>query len=176
VSKEVTMRKQHSSKATVQLIPSPGAIPVTAGAAQGARRATEAPPAVTVPNGSTEVVPRPKRRFKSNAEKRRIVAQADACTLPGEVGLLMRREGIYSSNLCNWRQQIRAADALALDAKKRGPKPNLELVEARRVEQHKRELAVLQNQLDKALLIIDIQKKVSILIGLTLATPTQGSI
>lgn len=170
------MRKQHSSKSTVQLIPSTNDTQVTAGAAQQARRATEAAPAVATPQGSTEVVPRPKRRFKSNAEKRRIVSEADACTLPGEIGLLMRREGIYSSNLCNWRQQIRAADALDLDAKKRGPKPNLELVEARRVEQHKRELAVLQSQLDKALLIIDVQKKVSMLIGLTLATPTQGSI
>ena len=170
------MRKQNSSKATVQLIPSTNDTLVTAGAAQGARRATEAAPAVTAPHASTEVIPRPKRRFKSNAEKRRIVAQADACTRPGEIGLLMRREGIYSSNLSNWRQQIRAADALALDTKKRGPKPNLELVETRRVEQHKRELAVLQNQLDKALLIIDVQKKVSMLIGLTLTTPAQGSI
>ena len=170
------MRKQISSKAAVQFIPSTDDTQVTAGAAQEARRATEAAPAVTAPHASTEVIPRPKRRFKSNAEKRRIVAEADACTLPGEIGLLMRREGIYSSNLCNWRQQIRAADALALDAKKRGPKPNLELAEIRRVEQHKRELAALQSQLDKALLIIDVQKKVSMLIGLTLTTPAQGSI
>jgi transposase len=170
------MRKQNSSKATLQFIPSTNDTQVTAGAAQEARRATEAAPAVTAPHASTEVIPRPKRRFKSNAEKRRIVAEADACTLPGEIGLLMRREGIYSSNLCNWRQQIRAADALALDAKKRGPKPNLELAEIRRVEQHKRELAALQSQLDKALLIIDVQKKVSMLIGLTLATPAQGGI
>ena len=170
------MRKQISSKATVQLIPSTDDTQVTAGAAQQARRATEAAPAVTAPHASTEVVPGPKRRFKSNAEKRRIVAEADACTLPGEVGLLMRREGIYSSNLCNWRKQIRDADASALDSKKRGPKPNLELAETRREAQHKRELAALQSQLDKALLIIDVQKKVSMLMGLTLATPVQGSI
>ena len=72
------MRKQHSSKVTVQLIPSTDDSPFTAGAAQEARRATEAAPAVTAPQGSTEVVARPKRRFKSNAEKRRIVAEADA--------------------------------------------------------------------------------------------------
>ncbi|MCW2311723.1 hypothetical protein [Rhodoferax antarcticus] len=170
------MRKQHSSKATVQFIPFTDAIPVTEGAAQEARRATEAAPSVTAPHASTEVVPRVKRRFKSNAEKRRIVAEADACTLPGEVGLLMRREGIYSSNLCNWRQQIRAADALALDAKKRGPKPNLELAQARRVEQLTHRNTQLQSQLDQALLIIDVQKKVSMLMGLTLATSAQGSI
>lgn len=170
------MRKQLSSKATVQLIPSTDDTQVTAGAAQEARRATEAAPAVTVLHASTEVVARTKRRFKSNAEKRRIVAQADACTLPGEIGLLMRREGIYSSNLCNWRQQIRAADALALDAKKRGPKPNLELAQTRRVEQLTHKNAQLQSQLDQALLIIDVQKKVSMLMGLTLACPAPGGI
>lgn len=170
------MRKQNSSKSTVQFIPSTDDVAATAGADRGARRATEAAPAVTAPQGSTEVVPRPKRRFKSNAEKRRIVAEADACTLPGEIGLLMRREGIYSSNLCNWRQQIRAADALALDAKKRGPKPNLELAQMRRVDQLTHKNAQLQSQLDQALLIIDVQKKVSMLIGLTLTTPAQGSI
>ena len=170
------MRNQHSSKATVQVIPSANDVQITAGAAQQARRARQAPPAVIAPPIGTEVVPRPKRRFKSKSDKRRIVAEADACTLPGEVGLLMRREGIYSSNLCNWRKQIRDADASALDTKKRGPKPNLELAEARRDEQHKRELAALQSQLDKALLIIDVQKKVSMLIGLTLTAPAQGGI
>ena len=170
------MRKQNSSKATVQLIPSTNDTLVTAGAAQQARRATEAAPAVTEPHASTEVVPRPKRRFKSNAEKRRIVAEADACTRPGEIGLLMRREGIYSSNLCNWRRQLWLADEVALNVKKRGPKPNLELAQTRRVEQLTHKNAQLQSQLDQALLIIDVQKKVSMLIGLTLTTPAQGSI
>jgi len=169
------MRKQHSSKVTVQFIPSTDDTQVTEGAAQEARRATEAAPSVTAPHASTEVIPRAKRHFKSNAEKRRIVAEADACTRPGEVGLLMRREGIYSSNLSNWRQQLRAADQTALDAKKRGPKPNLELAQARHVEQLTRKNAQLQSQLDQALLIIDVQKKVSMLIGLTLASPAQGS-
>jgi len=170
------MRKQHSSKAKVRTILSGDDTQDTAGAAQGAQRATEAAPAVSAPHASTEVVPRVKRRFKSNAEKRRIVTEADACTLPGEIGLLMRREGIYSSNLCNWRQQIQAADALALAAKKRGPKPNLEIAQTRRVEQLTHKNAQLQKQLDQALLIIDVQKKVSMLMGLTLATPVQRSI
>ncbi len=170
------MRKQHSSKVTVQFIPSTDDIQVTEGAAQEARRATEAAPSVTAPHTSTEVVPRAKRHFKSNAEKRRIVAEADACTRSGEVGLLMRREGIYSSNLSNWREQLRAADRTALEAKKRGPKPNLELAQARHVAQLTYKNAQLQSQLDQALLIIDVQKKVSMLIGLTLASPAQGSI
>ena len=169
-------KRQPSSKATVQTLHSLDQTLDTTGTAQGARRATEAVPVVSAHHASTEVVPRAKRHFKSNAEKRRIVAQADACTRPGEVGLLLRREGIYSSNLSNWRQQLRAADQTALEAKKRGPKPNLELAQARHVEQLTRKNAQLQSQLDQALLIIDVQKKVSMLIGLTLASPAQGGI
>ena len=115
------MRKQQSSKTSVQIIDIADDCLGTAGAAQQARRASEAGPAVPAPHVSTEVVPSTQRRFKSNAEKRRIVAEADGCTLPGEVGLLLRREGIYSSNLCNWRQQLRAADEAALDVKKAWP-------------------------------------------------------
>ena len=164
---------QRSSKASVQALHFLAQTEDTAGTAQGARRATEAVPAVSNHHASTEVVARTKRRFKSNAEKRRIVAEADACTLPGQVGLLLRREGIYSSNLSNWRQQLRAADQAALEAKKRGPKPNLELTQARRLESLTREKLSLQKQLDRALLIIEVQKKVSMLIGLTLDTPPQ---
>ena len=168
-------KRQPSYKASVQALHSLDQTQDTTGTVQGARGATEAVPVVSAHHASTEVVARTKRRFKSNVEKRRIVAEADACTRPGEVGLLMRREGIYSSNLSNWRQQIRLADASALDAKKRGPKPNLELAQARRVETLTREKLNLQSQLDRALLIIEVQKKVSMLIGLTLDMPAQGS-
>ena len=174
------MHQQHSSQATAQTIESADDTAGQTGTAQQARRASEAVPVWPAPPtsspASTEVVPRTKRRFKSNAEKRRIVADADACTLPGEVGLLLRREGIYSSNLCNWRQQLRTADEAALEAKKRGPKPNQELAEARRLEALTRQNTQLQSQLDKALLIIEVQKKVSMLIALTLSAPAQGSI
>jgi transposase len=167
--------RQPSSKASVQALHSLEQTQDTTGTAQGARRATEAVPVVSDHHASTEVVARTKRRFKSNTEKRRIVSLADACTLPGEVGLLLRREGIYSSNLSNWRQQLRAADQAALEVKKRGPKPNLELAQARRVETLTREKLNLQKQLDRALLIIEVQKKVSMLIGLTLDTPPEES-
>ena len=152
-------KRQPSSKASVQALHSLDQTRNTTGTAQGARRATEAVPVVSAHHASTEVVARTKRRFKSNAEKRRIVAEADACTLPGEVGLLLRREGIYSSNFSNWRQQLRAADQAALEEKKRGPKPNLELAQARRVQTLTREKLNLQKQLDRALLIIEVQKK-----------------
>lgn len=79
-------KRQPSSKATVQALHSLDQTLDTTGTAQGARRATEAVPVVSAHHASTEVVPRAKRHFKSNAEKRRIVADADACTQPGEVG------------------------------------------------------------------------------------------
>lgn len=76
---------------------------------QGARRATEeasgsAPPSVR-PAVDAEVVPHARRRQFSNADKRRILEAADRCTRPGEVGALMRQEGVYSSSLSNWRRQ-----------------------------------------------------------------------
>ena len=169
------MRKQHSSEATVQFIPSTSDIPVTAGAVQEARRATEAAPAVTAPHASTEVVPRPKRRFKSNAEKRRIVAEADACTLPGEVGLLMRREGIYSSLLATWRKQRSLAQRSALESQKRGPKANPLLAQKQGMAQLTRDNERLRRQLAQAHTIIDVQKKVSSLLGLLMDEKPQGS-
>ena len=90
--------------------------------------------------------------------------------------MLLRREGIYSSNLSNWRQQLRGADQAALETNKRGPKPNPELAQARREETLTREKLNLQKQLDRALLIIEVQKKVSMLIGLTLDTPPKEGI
>jgi len=138
-------KRQPSSKVSVQALHSLDQTQDPTGTAQGARRATKAVPVGFAYHASTEVVARTKRRFKSNAEKRRIVAEADACVLPGEVGLQLRREGIYSSNLFNWRQQLRAADQTALKVKKRGPKPNLELAQTRRVETLTREKLSLKS-------------------------------
>ncbi len=73
------------------------------GASQGAHRATEdAPgsaPSPVPPGSDSEVVPRARRRTFTNADKRRILQAADLCTKPGEVGALMRRDGVYSSSL-----------------------------------------------------------------------------
>ena len=83
-------------------------------ASQGARRATGDAAGSAAPSGwpdaHMEVVARAKRRHFSNAEKRRIVEAADRCTEPGEIGALMRREGVYSSSLSTWRRQREAAD------------------------------------------------------------------
>ena len=139
-------------------------------ASQGARRATEdasesAPPSMSTGRDS-EVVPRARRRTFTNADKRRILKAADGCTQPGEIGALMRREGVYSSSLSTWRRQRDAADLAALAPQKRGPKANVCRLDALRIEQLTRERDGLQSQLDKAQLVIEVQKKVTALLGL----------
>ena len=64
--------------------------------------------------GNSEVVAHARRRHFSNADKRRILEAADRCTKPGEVGALMRREGVYSSSLSTWRRQREAAELAAM--------------------------------------------------------------
>ena len=63
---------------------------------------------------SSEVVARAQRRHFSNADKRRILNAADHCSKPGEIGALMRREGVYSSSLSTWRRQREAAELAAV--------------------------------------------------------------
>jgi transposase len=143
------------------------------GASQGARRATEEAPEAAPPSGelgsSSEVVPRARRRTFTNADKRRILQAADRCTKPGEVGALMRREGVYSSSLCNWRRQREVADLAALAPQKRGPKPDPSRVDAQHIAQLTRERDRLRVELDKAQLVIEVQKKVTALLDLLAA-------
>jgi transposase len=73
--------------------------------------------AMKIAVGSTpdpEVATLPKRRQFSAAYKRRIVREAKACQVPGEVGALLRREGLYSSHLTHWRREIEASEQVAL--------------------------------------------------------------
>ena len=104
-----------------------------------------------------EVTPRARRRTFSAAYKAQILAEADACTERGQIGALLRREGLYSSHLSNWRRQREANE---LQGKKRGRKPALGPKEAEiaRLEQ---ENARLQEKLEQAELIIAAQKKLA---------------
>jgi len=116
-----------------------------------------------------EVAPTAKRRRFSGAQKRRILAEADRCTKPGEMGALMRREGIYSSMLANWRKQREQSEREALAPRKRGPKPDATLAERHRADQLERENARLREKLERAQVIIDVQKKLCTLLGLPTA-------
>lgn len=137
------------------------------GASQGARRATEETP--TEPAGRTpdpEVVALAKRRRFTTGYKRRILRAAAACKASGEVGALLRREGLYSSHLTHWRREIEAHDEAALRAKPRGPKPDAAKAEARKIEVLERDVARLRQKLERAEHIIEAQKKLCDLLGL----------
>ncbi len=148
-------------------------------ASQGARRATgdagnsAAPDAP--PYAETEVVARARRRHFTNADKRRILQAADRCSQPGEIGALMRREGVYSSSLSTWRRQREAADLTALAPQKRGPKADSGRADAQQIAQLTRDNDQLQGRLDKALLVIEVQKKVGALLALLEAGSKPGT-
>src|ERR1700674_5847020 len=101
------------------------------GISQGARRVTVETPAESA---GTEVVAVAKRRRFAASYKRRIVRAAAACKEPGEIGRLLRREGLYSSNLTQWRKELEALEHAALSPKSRGPKPSATKAEARRTQ------------------------------------------
>jgi transposase len=111
-----------------------------------------------------EVVPKAKRRKFTAEYKLRILAEADACTRPGEIGALLRREGIYRSLLDKWRSQRRKGTLQALAPQKRGPKVDPQAAEIARL---RRENERLQRRLQQAETIIEVQKKLSVLLGLT---------
>jgi transposase-like protein len=117
-----------------------------------------------------EVMSKAKRRTFNAEYKLRIVQEADACTEPGAVGELLRREGLYSSHLAEWRKQRDEGGLTAL-GKKRGrkskPAQDGSVAEVARL---RKEVATLQAKLEQAELIISIQKKVSKLLGVKLPT------
>ena len=112
-----------------------------------------------------EVVPAAERRRFSAGEKLRILEEAEACTEPGEIGALVRREGIYSSYLSRWRQAREREQLMALGGQQRGPKPATDAGLVREVARLRRENERLQARLDQAEAIIEVQKKLSQLLG-----------
>jgi transposase len=89
---------------------------------EGARRATGGASTIAPPPDPEVVAATAKRRQFSSSQKQRILAEADRCTEPGQIGALLRRDGLYSSNLSTWRKQREAAERIALAPQKRGPK------------------------------------------------------
>jgi transposase len=117
-----------------------------------------------------EVVPKAKRRMFSAKYKLRILEEANSCTEAGQVGALLRREGLYSSHLTTWRRQRDKGVLKGLSPQKRGRKRKDEL--EREVVRLQRENERLQASLEQAETIIDVQKKLSRLLGL--ATEENG--
>lgn len=114
-----------------------------------------------------EVLEKPTRRRFTAEYKERIVQEADACHAPGEIGALLRREGLYSSHLNKWRNKLEhgGRDALAV---KRGRKPTHTAAELE-LEKLRKRNARLEQRLKQAETIIEIQKKVAEMLGVPLA-------
>jgi len=110
-----------------------------------------------------EVTARAKRRTFSPEYKLRILAEAAACTKPGERGALLRREGLYASHLTHWRRERRDGALAGLKPKKRGRKADPVAAENASL---RREIVRLQAKLERAETIIAVQKKLSDLLGL----------
>lgn len=142
---------------------------------EGSKRSEEPSPEPSLKvNGSSppdpEVQEKARRRRFSARYKLKILEQADRCRQPGEVGALLRREGLYWSNLQTWRRQREEGSLQGLLPKKRGRKsaPNNPL--AGKVKELERENKRLLRKLQRAEIMLDIQKKASELLGIPLET------
>lgn len=160
----------NSGRESDSLIPSP---PPSSGSVgrEGERSEPERP---TEPDDGhrrtpdPEVVQRPVRRRFTADYKQRILTEVDAAVDTRTVGRILRREGLYSSHLASWRKSRDQSQRAALEPKKRGPKPSpknpLQAENAKLTRENTR----LNKKLRRAELIIDLQKKVSQILGITL--------
>jgi len=145
---------------------------VGAGETQGARRASGVSPARAGAErgraADPEVPAKAKRRQFSPEYKQRIVREADAANAPGEIGALLRREGLYGSHLITWRRQRERGELAGLSPRRRGRKANAVNPLAKRVAELERDKRRLERKLERAELLLDIQKKASRLLEIPL--------
>ena len=118
-----------------------------------------------------QVVPKAERRKFSAEYKLRVLAEADACTERGQIGALLRRESLYSSNLDKWRKQRERGALEVPGGQKRGRKPDPQSAEIARLQ---RENEQLRSRLEQAEQIIDVQKKLAQLLG-TMSAETRNN-
>ncbi len=131
-------------------------------------RSDEAGSAAAAAPPDPEVAAKPKRRQFTAEYRLRILDEADRCTEPGEVGQLLRREGLYSSHLTAWRKARRNGALRGLASKKRGAKPKARNPLEPKVRQLEAEVTRLKGELHKAHTILDVQEKVAGLLGFSL--------
>ena len=121
----------------------------------------------------TEVVVKAARRRFTAAEKLRVLGEADLCTKPGELGALLRREGLYSSHLAPWRTARRRGELAGLAPRARGPKAKPVDPRDRKLAGQAREITRLQARLERAEGLIAVQTKVAQILGLPLENDEQ---
>jgi len=148
-----------NGKSGVRELGAPLGEPERSGGAANGDAAIHRVPSAAVPE-------QPQRRRFTPAYKVRIVEEAEACTQPGEIGALLRREGLYSSHLGDWRREYRAGAVAGLGRRPRGPQGPDPVV--RQKEELEQQVARLQHRLRQAEKIIEVQKKVSELLGIPL--------
>lgn len=119
-----------------------------------------------------EVLAKASRRRFTAEYKRKILREADACTAPGAIGALLRREGLYSSHLTTWRAQRERGELAGLTPKKRGPAPKPKNPLAGKVATLEREVTRYKARAERAEALVELQKKVAELLGI--ARPQNG--
>ena len=115
-----------------------------------------------------EVVAKATRRRFSAEYKLKVLREADGCRKPGEIGALLRREGLYSSHLVTWRRQREKGELSALSPRKRGPAPREKNPLAAKVAALEKETVRLKARAERAEALVDLQKKISEILGIEL--------
>ena len=126
--------------------------------------------AVVVPSveQEVEVLARAQRRGFTVEDKVRILREADRSRGSGEVGALLRREGLYSSQLSRWRRARERGELAGRGVRRRGPEPRVVDVRERQIAQLERENRKLRARAERAEALVELQKKVSELLGVEL--------
>jgi transposase-like protein len=116
----------------------------------------------------TEVPAKARRRRFTAEYKQKILREVERCRKAGEIGALLRREGLYSSHLTAWRSARASGERAGLEAKRRGTKPRVRDGQALRVAELEREVTRWKGRAERAEFLVDLQKKVASILGIEL--------
>ena len=116
----------------------------------------------------TEVPAKARRRRFTAEYKQKILREAEHCRKSGEIGALLRREGLYSSHLTDWRAARARGERAGLEAKRRGTKPRVRDGQAQRMAELERDVTRWQRRAERAEFLVELQKKVAAILGIEL--------
>jgi transposase-like protein len=116
----------------------------------------------------TEVPAKARRRRFTAEYKQKILQEAERSRKAGEIGALLRREGLYSSHLTAWRAARASGERAGLEAKRRGTKPRVRDGQAQRVAELEREVTRWKGRAERAEFLVELQKKVACILGIEL--------